>query len=124
MENKKPVFLNVLKIHLPITGLASILHRISGMAILIFLPIFLWGLAKVSGTPEDYHDFLLLMNKPVFIMIYGIGIITFVYHFLAGVRHLLMDIGLFESLKSARVSAYLLLITTFILAIIIGVRLC
>lgn len=124
MGQKKPVFLNLLQIHLPITGLVSIMHRISGVALLLFLPFFLWGLAKVTGTPEDYHDFLMLMQGPLFKIIYGLGIISFSYHMLAGVRHLIMDLGFCESLKAARLSAFMLLISITILAILIGIRLC
>lgn len=124
MSSKKPVFLNLFQIHLPVTGLVSIMHRISGMAILLFLPFFLWALAKVTGTPEDYLDFIMLMGKLPFKLIYGVGILTFVYHLLAGIRHLLMDIGLFESLKSARIGAFILLALTALSAVIIGLRLC
>lgn len=124
LSNKKPIFLNLLQIHLPITGFVSILHRITGILLLLFLPFFLWGLAKVTGTPEDYQDFMLLMKKIPFKLLYGLGILTFVYHMLAGVRHLIMDMGMFESLKAARIGALVLLLLTAILAVIIGFRLC
>lgn len=124
VSQKKPVFLNLLQIHLPITGFVSILHRISGMLLLLYLPLFLWGFAKVTGTPEDFQDFSLLMQRLPFKIVYGLGILTFSYHMLAGLRHLLMDFGFFESLTSARMSAIALIMLTLGLAVLIGVRLC
>lgn len=124
MSDKRPIFLNVLKIHLPITGLVSIMHRISGVALILFLPLFLWGLSQITGTPEDYHDFLELLRSPVIVGLYWLGIVAFIYHLLAGIRHLIMDIGFLENLKSARISASVLLIVFIVLAILVGVRLC
>jgi len=124
MSDKRPIFLNVLKIHLPITGLVSIMHRISGVVLILFLPLFLWGLSQITGTPEDYHDFLELLRSPVIVGLYWLGIVAFIYHLLAGIRHLIMDIGFLENLKSARISASVLLIVFIVLAILVGVRLC
>lgn len=121
--SKRPVFLNVLKIHLPVTGLVSILHRISGVALIFFLPMFLWAFAQVTGTPEDYQDFIMLMQKPIFKIIYGLGVIAFCYHLFAGVRHLVMDLGFMEELKCARITAFCLLILILLISILVGVRL-
>lgn len=124
MSDKKPVFLNLFKIHLPITGLVSILHRISGVVSIILLPLFLWAFSQITGTPEDYHDFVLLLNSPIICLLYWLGTVAFIYHLFAGIRHLIMDIGFMENLKSARASAYVLLLIVLLLAVFAGVRLC
>jgi succinate dehydrogenase / fumarate reductase cytochrome b subunit len=43
------------------------------------------------------------------------------YHLIAGIRHLLMDIGIGESLKQARISGSITIIFTILLAILTGI---
>lgn len=124
MSRDRPVFLNPLKIRMPVTAVVSILHRISGMVLILMLPLFLWGLSQVVGSPEDYQDFIIYLQNPFLCFLYWGGITAFVYHLLAGLRHLIMDCGWCESLKLGRVTAYTVLVLTASLSIWIGFRLC
>lgn len=57
-------------------------------------------------------------------LIIWLGLSVFIYHLLAGIRHLCMDAGAGEDKTTATVTAYLVLAFTLILSILVGIHLC
>ena len=119
-KDNRPVNLNLLTISLPIIGLSSILHRISGLAVFFSFPLVVW-LFSVSLKSEE--SFVVLSNLyqtsvVLKIMIYLI-LVGFSYHLLAGIKKLMSDaFGLGETLKSGRILSWLVFGATFILSIL------
>ncbi|WP_321844363.1 succinate dehydrogenase, cytochrome b556 subunit [Paraburkholderia bannensis] len=76
---------------LPLAGRVSIGHRISGVLLFLFLP-FLLFLLDQSLTSELSFDYFkgLLSGIVVKLIVLVLGW-AFLFHFCAGVRHLLMD---------------------------------
>ena len=115
-------FLDLRKINFPVTAIVSIIHRISGIMIFFMLPIgsiiFIMSLKSQDEFLQISHLFNLFFIK----LILGVGLILFFYHCLAGIRHLLMDLGFFESFKNGKITAWVILFFTFIF-IILGLRL-
>ena len=111
-NDHRPVNINLIKIKLPISALTSITHRLAGMYIFFItypLSVFLFYLSTSS-----LESFINLTN----ILINTIYISTFVafsylvlwYHILTGVRHLIMDMHIGESLEASKYSSILVLI--------------
>ena len=119
-KDNRPVNLNLLTISLPIIGLSSILHRISGLAVFFSFPLVVW-LFSVSLKSEE--SFVVLSNLyqtsvVLKIMIYLI-LVGFSYHLLAGIKKLMSDaLGIGETLESGRILSWLVFGATFILAIL------
>jgi len=119
-KDNRPVNLNLLTISLPIIGLSSILHRISGLAVFFSFPLVVW-LFSVSLKSEE--SFVVLSNLyqtsvVLKIMIYLI-LVGFSYHLLAGIKKLMSDaFGLGETLETGRILSWLVFGATFILAIL------
>tara|TARA_B100001769_G_scaffold106858_1_gene82984 strand:- start:71 stop:457 length:387 start_codon:yes stop_codon:yes gene_type:complete len=119
-KDNRPVNLNLLTISLPIIGLSSILHRISGLTVFFSFPLVVW-LFSVSLKSEE--SFVVLSNLyqtsvVLKIMIYLI-LVGFSYHLLAGIKKLMSDaFGLGETLESGRILSWLVFGATFILAIL------
>ena len=110
MRTKRPIHLNILAVRMPVTAIASILHRISGVILFLCIPLGVWALAHSTHSPDA---FAALQN--CFTSLYGRIVISaialaFIYHFLAGIRHLCMDIHLGESLEAARRSVAFLVL--------------
>lgn len=121
MKNKKPKNLNLLTIRFPIPAIVSILHRISGFILFLLIPIMLWGLYLSLSSQQSFDDLHQTLSTPwIKFVIWGC-LSAFFYHFVAGIRHLLMDIGVGEELKSGRISAILTLIIAALLIILTGV---
>ena len=111
IEMNSPRYLNLFKIALPLPGVSSILHRISAVAIfLLSLPMM--GLLVFSLSSEaNYQIIISLFENIMFKTLFSLFIMAIFYHFVSGLRHLVMDFGYWETLRAGRMSA----LATFIL---------
>jgi succinate dehydrogenase / fumarate reductase cytochrome b subunit len=122
--DQRPVNLNLLTIRQPITAVVSILHRITGLVLLLSLPLMFWALHLALTSQEGFNtvmSYLLLPQGQLLVL----GIWTaFAFHLCAGIRHIIMDFGWSESLAQARFGAYFVMILTLILVVLGGIWLC
>ena len=119
-KDNRPVNLNLLTISLPIIGLSSILHRISGLAVFFSFPLVVWLFSVSLKSEESFVALSNLYQTSVVlkIMTYLI-LVGFSYHMLAGIKKLMSDaFGLGETLESGRILSWLVFGVTFILAIL------
>jgi succinate dehydrogenase / fumarate reductase cytochrome b subunit len=125
MRTKRPVFLDLRKIKFPIMAIVSILHRVSGFILFFCIPFFLWAL---SLSLQSESSFLTLKATIAACLFFKIVIFlmlsALIYHLFAGIRHLLMDWGLFETLPGAKASSIVVFIVSIIFAILLGIVLC
>ena len=120
---KRPVNLNLLTLRFPITAIASILHRASGFILFLFIPVFLGLMAASLQSPEGFFLVHNVLTHPLAkLIILGIFFALF-YHLLAGIRHLIMDTGLGENLRSARFTAGLVMCLAVVLTTLMGIYL-
>ena len=109
MQNKKkrPVYLNLLQIRLPVGGVASILHRATGAVLVLLLPFALYLLQRSVQEPAAYADMAArLATIEGRVVLLG-TVWMFAQHFFSGIRHLLMDVGIGDDTATARISAWL-----------------
>jgi succinate dehydrogenase / fumarate reductase, cytochrome b subunit len=118
----RPVYLNLVRIRLPLPGVVSILHRLSGAALyLIGLPLLLFGVKCSLASPEAFDSFRATLSNPL-AKIVLIGLIwAYLHHFCAGIRFLLLDIHQGIELGPARVSSVIVLVVSLALTFIAGV---
>ena len=123
MSKARPKFLNLLQIRQPIPAVVSILHRISGALLFLFLWIFLIGLQRSLASPESYLQLKAFIDEPlVKLMILGL-VWAYLHHTFAGIRHLGLDLRLGIELPGARMTAYAVLALALGLTVIAGVLL-
>ena len=105
LSSERPVNLDLTTFRFPITAIASILHRVAG-GILFFGSFILMALLGMSLENEaGFADTLaLLENGFVSFIVWGV-LAALAYHFVAGVKHLFMDMGYGETLESGRLFA-------------------
>ena len=120
----RPVYLNLVRIRLPLPGIVSILHRLSGAALyLVGLPLLLFGVQRSLASPEAFDSFRAALSNP-FAKIVLIGLIwAYLHHFFAGIRFLLLDVQQGIELKPTRVSSVVVLVVSLALTLLVGVRL-
>ena len=114
-----------MQIKLPVSALISITHRLSGIYnFFVTLPIALYLL---YFSTKSYNDFILiqdtLSNPNIISTFVTFSFLVYAYHILTGIRHLLQDIHIGESLSASRKSAYLVLIIWFLLFFLLMMRL-
>ena len=108
-NNKRPVYLDLLRIRLPVGAVVSILHRVSGVLLVIALPLLLWLLQESLASADRYqHVTGLLQNIPARIALFLLTL-ALAHHSLAGVRHLLLDLHIGISRRGGRLGAWLVL---------------
>ncbi|MDA9644478.1 succinate dehydrogenase, cytochrome b556 subunit [Pseudomonadota bacterium] len=105
----RPVYINLLQIKLPISAISSITHRLAGIYIFfVTLPLSLFLL---YFSTKSYNDFMfistLLKDSIFFATFVAFSFLIFAYHILTGVRHLLQDMHIGESLEASRASSYI-----------------
>ena len=124
MTRPRPVYLNLVRIRLPLPGIVSILHRLSGAALyLIGLPLLLYGVQCSLASPEAFDNFRAALANPL-AKIVLIGLIwAYLHHFFAGIRFLLLDVHQGIELRPARVSSVIVLVVSLALTLIVGVLL-
>ena len=120
-RKSRPVNLDLQTIRFPITAIASILHRISGVITFVAIGILLWLLSISLSSPVGYaHAASLVDGLFVKFIIWGI-LTALAYHIVGGIRHLLMDMGHFEELESGAMSAKVSFVATIVLSVLAGV---
>ena len=123
MKDNRPVNLDLGTIRLPITAIASILHRVSGVIMVVASFLLLWALDTSLSGPEGFRALGDLVANPlVKFVVWGI-VTALVYHSFAGVRHLIMDFGVGESLEGGVLGARVVFVCTAVSAVLVGVAL-
>ena len=118
-KNGRPVYLNLFKIKLPLPGFVSILHRVSGVYLFIFSGFLLWILQNTLSSENSYINVkLILDNFFVKLLIFAM-IWSFLHHFLAGIRFLLLDFHIGTRLKTTRIASAFILVSGAILTLVI-----
>jgi succinate dehydrogenase / fumarate reductase cytochrome b subunit len=108
---------------LPLAGLVSILHRISGLLMFVLLPFILYLLDK-SLTSEMTFAALQGFVSGWFVKLVILALVwAYLHHFCAGVRHLFMDLHYGLDKHAARKSAVTVLVISLSLAALTGLKL-
>ncbi len=120
---ERPKHLDLLRIRLPLPGLVSILHRISGTAMFVFSGALLYLLQESLGSPESYAQVQEIMDCWL-IKLFLIGMLwSFLHHFFAGLRFLLLDVHVASELGPTRAMSWAVLAMSLSLTAILGARL-
>jgi len=120
MNQTRPKYLDLFTIRLPVPGLVSILHRISGFGLFLFLPLLLWLLHSSLASPDAYERYRETIAHP-FVKLILIGLLwAFLHHLFAGLRFLLLDIHVGTELGTARNSSRAVLVVSVVLTVVLG----
>ncbi len=121
MKDKRPVNLDISTIRLPIAAFASITHRISGVIVFVGIAGLLC-LLDVSLTSEaDFASVRATALSPfVRFLLWGV-LSALTYHLIAGVKHLLLDLGIGESKEGGPRGAQITIVVSVVLIALLGV---
>ncbi|MAE21013.1 MAG: succinate dehydrogenase, cytochrome b556 subunit [Pseudomonas sp.] len=121
MNSNRPKNLDLTTIELPLPAKASILHRISGFALFFAVAFMLCALGASLESEQSFNEMKDVMNGGLAKLITW-GILSALgYHFVAGIKHLLMDMGIGETKESGRTGAIITLIAGVIVIVLAGV---
>ncbi|MDB6000816.1 MAG: sdhC [Rhizobacter sp.] len=131
----RPVFRNIHVTQLggyrlPLAALVSILHRISGAILFLLLPFVIW-MFDLSVTSEvSYSQFTSAFVAGAgwfpgwFLKLVCLALIwSYLHHFIAGVRHLYMDMTHATSKQFGRRSAATTMVLSLVLTVLLAAKL-
>ena len=123
-HDNRPFILNLLKIRLPISGIVSIFHRLSGMFIFLLIPWFIYLMdLSVQGT-EGFQQAAEILNQNFSRFVLFIFAWALLHHFFAGIRFLLMDFDIGLSKTSSIKSAWLVIAAEVLSLILLLLGVC
>jgi succinate dehydrogenase / fumarate reductase cytochrome b subunit len=120
VNDSRPKNLNLFTIRFPLPAIVSILHRVSGVVLFLLIPVMLWAL-NLSLTETGFADIQNFLNNWYCKLIVWLLLVPFCYHLVAGIRHLLTDIHIGDSLKLGKKMALLTFVISFVLIVLAGI---
>ena len=121
VKDSRPVNLDIGTMRLPITAWASITHRASGVFLFVAVAVLIWMLDASLRSPESFAALQeTLTSVPVNLVLWAI-LAGVAYHSVAGIKHLIMDFGLGESLEGGILGARIVIISAVVLTLLGGI---
>lgn len=136
-KTPRPVYRNIhvtdiVSYRLPPAGIVSILHRISGVVMFLLLPFIIWMFDTSVTSEITYDQFTSVFTAGCadgavpgwFFKLIALGLIwAYLHHFIAGVRHLIMDVTHTVSKQQGHSTALITLGLSIALTIVLGAKL-
>ena len=124
VNHHRPVNLDLRSLKFPPMAISSILHRISGLVLFLLLPLMMYFLAESLHSSESFDQLQVLLAKFYNKFLLWAFATALIYHILAGIRHIIMDMGFGEHLAVARRSSITVIVLGVVAAIILGIWIC
>jgi succinate dehydrogenase / fumarate reductase cytochrome b subunit len=128
-KKERPVFRNVdliditSNIKMPPSAMVSILHRVSGAGMFLFLPFLLYLLQESLRSEISFAHFAGIVDN-VFVKIILLGLSwAYLHHFTAGIRHLFMDNHMALDKDAAQSTARYVLVISLALTVLVALKL-
>jgi succinate dehydrogenase / fumarate reductase, cytochrome b subunit len=121
VNSQRPVNLDLRTIKLPITAYTSILHRVSGVILFLGIILMLFALDKSLASEEGFAEVKAYLTSPlVKLIVWGL-LSALLYHLVAGVRHLIMDMGVGESLEGGKLGSKIVIAVSAVVIVLAGI---
>ena len=136
-RSKRPEFRNINALtdlptyRLPVAGWVSILHRVSGVLMFLLMPFIIWMFDTSVSSDISFAKFKAVFNNGlgfvpgVFFKLVALALIwAYLHHFIAGLRHLWMDVSHSAVNKEfGKSSAIVVLVLSVSLTLVLGAKL-
>jgi len=113
---RRPKYLNLIRIRLPIPGVVSFAHRVSGVLMFLAIPFMVYLLHLSASGQEGFVQTQNLLQQPVVKLILLLLAWSIYHHLFAGIRYLLIDVDVGVKKPAARASAMLVFIAGLLAA--------
>jgi succinate dehydrogenase / fumarate reductase cytochrome b subunit len=110
MQPIRPVYLNLFKIRLPVTGIVSLAHRVSGVLLFIAIPFLIYLVDISVSSEQGFADAIAWMGHPLIVLIQLILIWSLAHHFFAGIRFLFLDFDIGITKSGSTMTAWLVIV--------------
>ena len=120
----RPVYLNLFAIRQPLPAIVSILHRVSGALLFaVAIPLLLWFVQRSLASPQGFEAVAQPLTAPFGKLVLLVLAWSYLFHLLAGVRHLALDLHIGINSRPRAARRALVLVLSIALTLIVAVRL-
>lgn len=121
MNDNRPRNVDFSTINLPLPAITSLLHRVSGGFIFIGVAVLLYLLDQSLSSQAGFDSVLALLDNMFVKLVVWAVLSGLLYHLIAGIKHLVMDMGIGETMQGALLGARLVILFSAISIVIAGV---
>ena len=115
MPKARPKHLNLFVIKQPIPAVMSILHRVSGVLLFLFVGLLLWLLQESLASPDSFEHMRSVLAHPLMKLAIIVLVWSYLHHLFAGLRHLAFDLHIGAELSVARASSLAVMVASLAL---------
>lgn len=121
MKKQRPVNLDLNAFSFPLPALLSITHRVSGVFLFVGIGLLIWLLGESLESAQSFAEVKECMTAPLATFALWVVLAALAYHTVIGVKHLVMDAGLGETLEGGLLGAKVALVVAVVMIILAGV---
>ncbi|MBY4678225.1 succinate dehydrogenase, cytochrome b556 subunit [Marinobacterium arenosum] len=122
MNKKRPVNLDLRTIKQPLPAISSILHRVTGVVMYFGAVFMLYALGLSLESQQGFNEAVEMLETSFFAKLIAWGLVSaLLYHFFAGIKHLVMDFGYCEELESGQLAAKVTMGVSVVAILLAGV---
>lgn len=122
-KRRRPLWFNLSPLNLPLPGLVSIFHRVSGLLLFLGLVWFLFLLDMSLSSEAGFAHFRTYVGHPMVKAAMLVLLWAYLHHFCAGIRYLFLDLDKGVGLATTRKTSYAVLAVSLALTALLGVKL-
>ncbi len=121
VSDNRPVNLDLSQFSFPLPAITSVIHRATGLILFVGVAFVLWAFQESLSGEESFNAIKSVMQGFLAkLILWGI-LSALLYHLVAGTKHLLMDMGIGETLEGGKLGAKITLVVSIVLILITGV---
>ncbi len=121
VKDNRPINLDFTTLRIPLPAVTSFLHRVSGVFIFAGIALLLWLLAESLSSEEGFLQVQQWLDTLWVKLLLWSVVAGLLYHLIAGIKHLIMDMGIGETLEGGVLGAQLVIASSAIAIILAGV---
>ncbi len=123
MNAQRPIDLPLASLFaaMPVTAMASILHRATGIVLFVGALFIFYLIETALASPEGFDAASAIVKTPLGKFALWLILVALAFHVFAGIKHLFMDFHIGDSMRGGRLGALLSFVLALVVAIAAGV---
>ncbi|MBI3186419.1 MAG: succinate dehydrogenase, cytochrome b556 subunit [Gammaproteobacteria bacterium] len=123
-RDTRPFYLNLIKIRLPVPGVVSIMHRISGVLMFAAIPLIIYLFELSLRDEAGFAQASEILSHPLSRLFVLALIWALLHHLFAGIRFLLIDFDIGLDKSQSRITAWTVIVLEVLAMLWVILRIC
>lgn len=121
MNDNRPTNLDLGTFKYPLPAITSLLHRISGAFIFVGIAVLLYLLDLSLSSAAGFGQVQEILSHTLMKLVVWAILAGLLYHLIAGIKHLIMDLGIGETMQGGTTAARMVIALSTLTIIVAGV---